>query len=84
MIGDLMDSDSAHTTSNSDNEMPPIEVRVQRSLSRIGLNDVVASHSGGGNIMLTGRVDAVNDRVIAVAVARSVAGVENVKADIQN
>ena len=64
-------------------ELLPLEVRVERSLSRIGFDNLEVTHTGNGNIVVTGQVKDANDRVIIVAAARAVAGVVSVKSDVR-
>jgi osmotically-inducible protein OsmY len=59
-----------------------IGARIQRSLARIGLENIEAVQAGEGHVMLTGQMDSPDDRSLARAVATVVAGVTGVTSEL--
>lgn len=62
--------------------MEPIEIRVERSLNRLGFPQVSVFRINPSRIKLVGQIGPSDEPAIAFAVARTVAGVIDVQNEI--
>ena len=60
-----------------------VQSRVERSLHRLGLDDIDVSVDRNCNINLNGTVDSLDDRALAVAAVKTVAGVVTVTSHLK-
>ncbi|MEL6105149.1 MAG: hypothetical protein AAFU85_03900 [Planctomycetota bacterium] len=58
---------------------PTVEVRVYRSLQRMGYAQLRVEHEGEGKILIRGAIDSKQDRFVIFTVARTTAEVVTVK-----
>ena len=63
--------------------LPSIEIRVTRTLDRLGFSDVRVRDLGDGLVQLSGRTANPDDEAMVIAAARTVQGVKEVDIMLQ-
>lgn len=60
-----------------------LRTRVERSLQRLGMEEIQVAVDNDGNIILSGTLDSFDDRALVVAATKTVAGVVSVTSHLK-